>query len=91
MFYIVSYDIPNNKRRKKVADLLEGYGKRVQLSVFECELSDKQFKEMYQRIQKCVNYEEDNIRFYPVSSHTMGQVIIIGSVPLTSAPGSIVV
>jgi len=91
MFYIVSYDIPKNKRRKKLADLLEGYGKRVQLSVFECELSDKQFEEMYQRIQKCVNSQEDNVRIYPVSGHTMGQIIIIGCVLLTSAPRSIVV
>ncbi len=91
MFYIVSYDISSNKRRKKVADLLEGYGQRVQLSVFECELSDKQFKEMYQKLLKRIKHEEDNIRIYPVSGHTIGQIIIIGGVPLTTAPGSTVV
>jgi len=33
------YDIPSDKRRKKVSDLLEGYGQRVQYSVFECVLT----------------------------------------------------
>ena len=33
-FYVIAYDIPNDRRRQKIADLLEGYGKRVQYSVF---------------------------------------------------------
>ena len=41
LLYVVTYDIPSNKRRKKVSDLLEGYGRRVQYSVFECLLSAK--------------------------------------------------
>jgi len=28
LFYVVVYDIPSDKRRKKVSDLLEGYGQR---------------------------------------------------------------
>ncbi|MFN7384131.1 MAG: CRISPR-associated endonuclease Cas2, partial [Dolichospermum sp.] len=27
--YVISYDIPDDKRRQKIADLLEGYGQRV--------------------------------------------------------------
>ena len=30
LLYIVAYDISSNRRRKKVSDILEGYGKRVQ-------------------------------------------------------------
>lgn len=39
MLVVVVYDIPDNKRRKKLADFLEGYGRRVQYSVFECFIS----------------------------------------------------
>lgn len=39
MKYIIAYDIANNKKRKKVANELEGLGYRVNKSVFECELS----------------------------------------------------
>ena len=36
MLVLVTYDIPDNKRRQKLADFLERYGRRVQKSVFEC-------------------------------------------------------
>ncbi|MFW6359187.1 MAG: CRISPR-associated endonuclease Cas2, partial [Chroococcales cyanobacterium] len=45
LLYLVTYDIPCDKRRKKVADLLEGYGQRVQYSVFECVLKRSQYEQ----------------------------------------------
>lgn len=41
MFVVVSYDIKNDKRRRKVMKLMEGYGERVQYSVFECHLQPR--------------------------------------------------
>ncbi len=35
LYCLVIYDIANQKRRLKLARLLEGYGKRVQRSCFE--------------------------------------------------------
>jgi CRISPR-associated protein Cas2 len=32
--WVIAYDSPNDKRRRKVAKLLEGYGERIQRSVF---------------------------------------------------------
>ncbi|MBD2045501.1 CRISPR-associated endonuclease Cas2 [Coleofasciculus sp. FACHB-64] len=32
LFYVVTYDIPCDKRRRKISNLLEGYGRRVQYS-----------------------------------------------------------
>ncbi|NET61636.1 MAG: CRISPR-associated endonuclease Cas2 [Symploca sp. SIO2E6] len=46
LLYVVAYDIPDDKRCKKVSDLLEGYGKRVQYSVFECVLSQAKYEEL---------------------------------------------
>ena len=89
--YLVTYDIPSNKRRKKVSDLLEGYGKRVQYSVFECVLEPSKFAELKQRLKKRVNLEEDSVRFYPLSKHTLNQVETWGGVPLTPIPGSFIV
>ncbi|MGP1372035.1 MAG: CRISPR-associated endonuclease Cas2, partial [Almyronema sp.] len=39
MLVLVVYDIPDDKRRTKLATFLEGYGRRVQYSVFECFMS----------------------------------------------------
>ncbi|MCJ2541554.1 CRISPR-associated endonuclease Cas2 [Thermostichus vulcanus] len=89
--YVVVYDTPSDKRRKKISDLLEGYGKRVQYSVFECVLDKDQFEELKFRLHKRIKSEEDSLRFYPLSSHTLGQVEIWGGPPLTSVPGSFIV
>lgn len=37
--YLVVYDISEDKERDRVASLLEGFGFRVQKSVFECRLT----------------------------------------------------
>lgn len=91
LLYVVTYDIPCDKRRKKVSDLLEGYGQRVQYSVFECVLSQKKFEELRHRLQQQVKLPEDSVRFYPLSGHTLGSVETWGGLPLTQASGSVVV
>lgn len=48
--YLVSYDISSNRRRRKVAKLMENYGTRVQYSVFECKLEKSVFNKMYQEL-----------------------------------------
>lgn len=92
LFYIVVYDIPSDQRRQKVANLLEGYGKRVQYSVFECVLTPVKYDELRQRLKKKVKLTEDNIRFYPLSRHTSGQVEVWGiGLPLTEFPSSVII
>ena len=91
LLYVVTYDVVCDRRRKKVANLLEGYGKRVQYSVFECVLSSAKFKELQKRLKPRINLEEDSVRFYPISGHTMGQVDAWGGVQITQASGSTVV
>jgi CRISPR-associated protein Cas2 len=76
LIYIITYDIPCDKRRKKVSSLLEGYGQRVQYSVFECILVPSKFQELCKRLKKRVKMTEDSVRFYPLSKHTLSQVEI---------------
>jgi CRISPR-associated protein Cas2 len=52
LFYIICYDIPDNQRRKQISDLLEGYGSRIQYSVFECILEQKQFQDLQKKLKK---------------------------------------
>ena len=91
MFYLICYDIPDDRRRKKIADLLEGYGTRVQYSVFECHLSAKKLKELQHRLRKRFNQNEDSIRFYPLSPSMLAQTIVWGSPPVSSPPSSIII
>jgi CRISPR-associated protein Cas2 len=64
MMVLVVYDIPDDKRRLKLANFLEGRGRRVQESVFECFLSLEQMPGLFDRIEKLVKKSEDNVRLY---------------------------
>ena len=50
MFIVISYDIEDDKLRTKLAKVLEGHGERVQYSVFECHLDEKQLRALEKRI-----------------------------------------
>ncbi|MGV2391312.1 MAG UNVERIFIED_CONTAM: CRISPR-associated endonuclease Cas2 [Microcystis novacekii LVE1205-3] len=46
MYFVVSYDISDDKRRTKIHNTLKSYGQRVQYSVFECDLTDTQYAKL---------------------------------------------
>ncbi|NEQ18933.1 MAG: CRISPR-associated endonuclease Cas2 [Microcoleus sp. SIO2G3] len=78
MLVLVVYDIPDDKRRTKLSNFLEGYGRRVQLSVFECFLSLEEMRELHEKVKKLVKPVEDNVRFYWISQEAVSRVLTIG-------------
>ena len=74
-FYVVAYDIADTKRRMKIVKLLEGLGLRVNLSVFECMLTQKQLKVMCEQFQKIIVTQEDQIIIYPICAECFTQII----------------
>lgn len=77
--YLITYDIRDNKRRNKVASILEGYGERIQYSVFECYINNERLANIIRRLKQYVNAEEDdNVRIYPIDSIPPGEIIEIG-------------
>lgn len=64
MKYLITYDIEDDKKRKKISDELEAYGYRVNYSVFECELNKTKLKKLIQKIEELVDKKSDSIRFY---------------------------
>ena len=77
---VVIYDIIDNKRRLKLSKLLQGYGKRVQRSSFECQLTRRQYDKMIGEISKFRD-PTDLIRVYRIAGKT--DVQIWGDVALT--------
>jgi len=64
IFILVAYDIIEDKRRQKVANILEDYGERIQYSVFECWITREYFKIMRDRILEVIEEQEDKVNFY---------------------------
>ena len=86
MLVLVVYDIPEDKRRTKLAAFLEGYGRRVQYSVFECFIDLPEMKQLYEALQKKVKPDEDNIRLYWITKDSFSKALSIGGTPLTAPP-----
>ena len=79
MFYIVSYDIPDNRRRTRVAKTMLDFGQRVQYSVFECIINDdKLLEKMTAKLGKIVT-EEDSVRIYALCRKCEKVVKVLGS------------
>lgn len=55
---MIAYDSWSNKRRRKLAKLLEGYGERLQWSVFECRLQPHQLRRLRQRLMGIATGED---------------------------------
>ena len=87
MFILVSYDIPADKRRTKIAKILEDYGERVQYSVFECDLSARHFEKLLGELKSAMNEAEDSVRVYRLCAACVKQVEALGQArPPSGAP-----
>ncbi|MBD2435606.1 CRISPR-associated endonuclease Cas2 [Nostoc sp. FACHB-110] len=83
LFYLIIYDLPDNKaankRRTRLHKMLSGYGKWTQYSVFECFLTSVQFATLQTKIEKLIKPEEDAVRIYVLDSGAVKKTITYGS------------
>ncbi len=73
MDILVTYDVntetkEGRRRLRKVAEVCQDYGQRVQYSVFECRVNEMQYETFQARLLKIMNKETDSIRFYRLRS-----------------------
>lgn len=81
MYFIISYDVKNDRRRQKIHDLLLDYGAWVQYSVFECSLTKSEYLRLKDRLQDLLDKDEqDSIRFYSLCDECKRKIERIGGV-----------
>lgn len=64
--YVICYDVQNDKRRTRLAKMLDGYGDRAQFSVFEAALDQQLFEIMVDKAKAIINPEEDRVTIYRI-------------------------
>lgn len=74
-FIVVAYDITKTKQRNKVSEVLEQYGKRVNLSVFECMLTVSQLRKLRVKITGCLNPKTDKVIYYPLCIECFSKIV----------------
>lgn len=86
MFYLVSYDVVDDRRRNKIAKRLKDYGERVQYSVFECLLDEEKIKELKEKVMLFLNEDEDSIRIYGLCQSCSKNVKVLGIGEISQDP-----
>ena len=69
MDVLVTYDIADTEgegasRLRRVAQVCERYGQRVQMSVFECRLSPVRLARMMGEVQEAIDSRQDSLIVY---------------------------
>jgi CRISPR-associated protein Cas2 len=66
--FIVTYDISDPKRLRKVYKLMLGWGDHLQLSVFHCELNQRELIELRTELARVIRHTEDQVLFVDVGT-----------------------
>lgn len=91
MFYIVAYDISDNRRRTRLFKFMKGYGVHTQFSVFECDLTEAQYTKMLAGISESILPNEDNIKVYQVCKSCLRSMHLFGKAKSLTKPNCIIV
>ena len=83
MLVLITYDVntetaAGKKRLRQVAKQCVNYGRRVQNSVFECVVTEVQYKLLYDKIRKIIHQEKDSIRFYFMGKNWERHIVTLG-------------
>ena len=61
--YIVSYDIADEKRVKKVFKAMRDFGDHLQYSVFECQFTPSDLARCRHALAEIIHHEQDQVLF----------------------------
>ena len=81
-YVVISYDISDDRTRRKVANVLADYGRRVQYSVFECRVDAKTLKKIIAMLTPFAK-GNDSIRVYQLCDACLKKVVLLGRGELT--------
>jgi CRISPR-associated protein Cas2 len=79
MRVVVVYDVRDNRRRRILHKVLKGYGQWQQYSVFECEISQKKYFELIQRVKRIIDESQDSVLFYKLCAMCVTQTVSVGT------------
>jgi CRISPR-associated protein Cas2 len=91
MFYAISYDIRDDRRRLKVAQVLKDFGSRVQLSVFEASLEPSELARLKKRLTPVLDPAQDSVRLYPLCGACVPGIEVLGQGLVTQEPDFIII
>ena len=78
MRYVIVYDISDDNRRNRVSKFLKGWGRRVQKSAFECDLSPDELSVVREQLEGLMDVSEDRCHIYRLCGECQPKKIVLG-------------
>lgn len=66
--YIVTYDIGDQKRWRRIFNVMNGYGEWLQFSVFQCRLSRQRHATLVGLLDEIIHHDDDHVLFLDLGS-----------------------
>jgi len=79
MFTVICYDIGNDGRRLAAASRLKRCCRRVQRSVFEGELSERELTALMRSLGDLIEPGEDSVRCYRLDAAAVERIRVLGA------------
>lgn len=74
--YIVTYDIADGRRWRRVFKTMNGFGEWLQLSVFQCRLSRRRRAELETRLRELVKVGEDHVLLIDIGPAARTKLVV---------------
>lgn len=74
-WYLICYDIRDAKRWRKAYKLLQGYGERIQYSMFRCWLNQRTREKLRWELERILT-DEDSLLLIRLSQHCVENLVL---------------
>ena len=96
MYVLVTYDVSTKtqagkKRLRQIARICEGFGQRVQNSVFELLVDPGQWADCKSKLESTFNPAEDSLRYYYLGSTWKRRVEHVGAKETLDIEGPLII
>ena len=79
---VIVYDIVDDKTRRIVGEILEGFGRRVNRSVFEVQVKNARTRaKLEHALQAEIDPKLDSLRIYSICANCMSKSSVLGKEP----------
>ncbi len=85
--HVICYDIPDDRRRARIAKLLDSHGDRVQFSVYEAVLDRELSDKLIGQLRALLAPGEDLVTIYRLCAACAERVTRLGLAGRQPAPG----
>lgn len=86
MLYLIAYDIADETRRRRLSNLLLGFGNRLQESLFSLHLDPAQLSTLRPRLESHLQPLEDTLHIIPLCARCEQTIIPLGLGQSTADP-----